>query len=125
MQMSEYAGLSAEELAKASYEAAPVDPKVVAERDAALEAVNQHLKQLCDARAQADLARQGVKRFKAALEGYERAMEASIAEHEKKAQENVREAQKAHDAANAKLGRLAAEAADAALAKAHAAREAQ
>ena len=63
------------------------------------------------------------QRFKAALEGYERAMEASIATHEKKALDNVREAQKAHDAANAKVGRLAAEAAEAAWAKAHGARE--
>ena len=80
--------------------------------------MNKHLKHLSNCRAQTDLARQGVKRFKAALEGYERALEESIAANEKKALDNVREAQKAHDAANAKVGRLAAEAAEAAWAKA-------
>ena len=119
MQMTSCTGLTTKEVVQASHEAARIDPKVISERDEARMRVYQQESCIREARVHADLGRQGVKRCRVALEGYERSMERAIATIAEEQQCKLREAQKVHDAANAKVGRLAAEATEAAWARAN------
>ena len=125
MRLSKYPLLTEAEIVKASHEAAPVDPAVIAERDAAtaqLRACEVRCDTVCK---KTGISAQGIARLKRVLEEYEKASEELSAKATKDAAHDLHMARRAHEAANAKLGRLAAEAVDAALAKANAAREAQ
>ena len=59
-----------------------------------------------------------MQRFRSALEWYEQAVNASIRRTEAVKAEELRRAREAHDAANARVGRLAAEATEAAIRRA-------